>query len=395
MLNKTSNIIICPTSLKNQWAKEIARFNLGTVLLVSSKKDLPKYTNQNFVIVNYELLNRNKFFLQNNSFEVGILDEIQKIKNDESKTWASINELKSNYLFTLSGTPIQNNVTDLVSVMKILNKDEFSPEWKFYEKFCLLGKTKVLGWNTAKKKELRDQVGKYIINPTILPGTFPMPSKKEIVVNVNLTQVQEGIHDRATESAKMLLSKSYNKPLTFGEKAILNSLLLKARRAITDERLVGGTNKGERLQAVENTIVDYYKKNKKVVVYSEWIDVLKLIGQELSTLGINYVQFDGSLTSKKRGVILDKFINDPTVAVFLSTDSGGLGIDGLQLVSSAMIHVEDLWNPMKMEQRNGRLIRMLQKDSCVDIIRFYSDSEIEIMLAESNNRKYNIIKEIL
>jgi SNF2 family DNA or RNA helicase len=92
---------------------------------------------------------------------------------------------------------------------------------------------------------------------------------------------------------------------------------------------------------------------------------------------------------------LNKFITDDKMKVFLSTDSGGLGVDGLQLCCNNLIHVEQLWNPMKIEQRNGRLVRNLQKKDIVNVFIFKSDSDVEFMLDEGSERKHSVIKSIL
>jgi SNF2 family DNA or RNA helicase len=207
-----------------------------------------------------------------------------------------------------------------------------------------------------------------------------------------MDNVQSQVHEYNLNGAKILLAKSMNKPLTFSEKAILNSYLLKARRAVKDGRLVGGKNPGERVKKVVEIINEITKEGKKIVVYSEWIDTLKLIKEELRDT--EYVEFTGNVPNKLRAKNLGRFILEDNVKVFLSTDSGGLGVDGLQLASHHVIHMEDLWNPMKMEQRNGRLVRMLQSSDVVYVHRFTSESGVEEMLTNANNRKYGIIEDM-
>ena len=105
--------------------------------------------------------------------------------------------------------------------------------------------------------------------------------------------------------------------------------------------------------------------------------------------------FNGSMSAKKRNLCLMKFIEDSAVKVFLSTDTGGLGIDGLQFVCNNVIHTETIWNPMKIEQRNGRLVRALQSKDIVNIYSFESDADIEVMIKQNHERKHSVIADML
>lgn len=394
MLRKERVIIICPNTLKYQWQSEIKRFKLGSTYVITKGTDFEGYNDERFLIVNYEILNRNKEFLKTRQFDIAVIDEIQKIKNGESKTWATISKLRSEYIFALSGTPIQNNVSDLISVIKILDPSKLIPEWKFYEKYCILGRTRINGWNPERLKELKKELDYLIINPDIDYSTFPLPKKNEYTHKVTIDKFQQQIHDNCMNQARILLAQGNVRPLTFSQKAMLNGLLLKARRAVTDPRLVGGKNCGSRVERTIQLISDLTSSGKKVVVYSEWIDTLNLIREQLDLLQIGSVSYTGEVKNFKRSKNINDFINDEKIMVFLSTDSGGLGVDGLQLASHTVIHMEHLWNPMKMEQRNGRLIRLLQYNEEVDIHHFNSNSGVEEMIFNTNNRKYVIINEM-
>jgi len=409
--DKQKIIIICPSTLKFQWKKEIDRFKLGSSLVISKGSDLQyldplkaavrkvaglqqtSIISPRFLIISYEMLNRHSSLLLNH-YDIAIVDEIQKIKNGESKTWETIALLKAEYIFSLSGTPIQNNVTDLISILKVISPQEFSPDWKFYATYCSLSKTRITGWNPQTLPKLKEKLKRYIINPPINWSNFKLPKKETNLISCQMDAAQKEVHDPAWESAKILLSKSFHYPLSFKEKAILNSLLLKCRRAVSDSRLVEGIYKSDRFTKIEDLILQKVKEGEKVVVYSEWIDCLLLLIPRLKQENIKYVTFTGQLTDKAKNKNLEAFTSDPEIQVFLSTDSGGLGVDGLQLASRTVIHVEDIWNPAKLEQRNGRLVRALQPAEQVDIYYFESSSGIEEMMKANKEGKYKIINEI-
>lgn len=395
ILDKKKIIIVSPNSLKFQWQGEINRFNLGSSLLILKGDDFLKYQNQKFLIVSYEMLNRHPEILDN-TFDIAIADEIQKIKNAESVSWATLSSLKSDFVFALSGTPIQNNLSDLLSLITFLNAYEIKPEWKFYEEYCRFSRAKMYGVLPHKIRELREKLARYIINPTIDYDNFKLPKKESYLIKVTLTEDQARLHGGYLEGARPLIAKSINYPLTLAERTRLNSLLTMARMAVTDARLIKSDSpESDRIKKIQDKIKELTDKNQKVVVYSEWIKPLQLVEPFLVRNGIKYVCFNGKLNVKFRDKELKKFIEDKNVKVFLSTDSGGLGIDGLQFVCHNIIHIEKLWNPMKIDQRNGRLVRALQKNDHVNIFEFTSGSEVEQMIDDASERKYAIISDML
>lgn len=395
LADKQKIIIVCPNSLKFQWKKEIDRFNLGSSLVISKGIDLELYKNQKFLILSYEMLNRHNHILKDD-FDIAVLDEIQKIKNGESKTWETIKDLKSEFIFSLSGTPIQNNITDLISILKVISPQEFCPDWRFYETYCMLSRTRITGWNRINLPQLKEKLKRYLINPAIDWRDFKLPTKTVHTVECSLDDIQKANHNYALEQAKILLSKAYHYPLSFKEKAVLNGLLLKCRRSVSDGRLISDKAiKSSRFEKIENLLVEKVKAGNKVVVYSDWIDCLKLLMPRLEEENIKYVIFTGEITDKAKSRNLESFTSDAEVKVFLSTDSGGLGVDGLQLASNTIIHVEDIWNPAKLAQRDGRLIRALQSADNVDVYHFNSGSGIEELLKQNKVGKQQIVSDVM
>lgn len=395
LLNLPKVIIVSPNSLKYQWQREINRFGLGDSIVISKRGDLAKYQNQRFLILSYEMLTSNKSLL-NDKYDIIIADEIQKIKNQESEAWKTVTQIKADYIFALSGTPIQNNINDLLSLIHFLNPFELKPEWKFYEEYCDCTRARVLGIKAHRTDDLRRRLKRYIINPHIDYNKFKLPSKNEIKVVTSMSPEQKEVHDDYLDMAKKLIAKSMDHPLTPAERMMLNGMLTKARMAATDARLFNkAAQKSEKFREIEECLEGMALAKKKVVVYSEWIITLNLLHEFLNQAQIPYVEFNGTLPAKKRNARITKFIEDPDTLVFLSTDAGGLGIDGLQFVCQDVIHIEKIWNPMKIEQRNGRLIRALQKKDVVNVYYFEVDAEIENMITQNHARKHTVISEML
>lgn len=393
---KDKILIVCPNNLKYQWKSEIDRFQVGTSLVIDKGGDFQKYVDQNFLIMSYEMLNRNIDIVSSINFDILISDEIQKIKNPDSVSWKSMSMVKSEYIFALSGTPIQNSIHDILSIISFLNPYEFKPEWKFWEQYCDFTRAKLLGIKKSKISDFRSRISEYIINPVISKNSIKLPKVNENEISCTLDRDSKKLHDSYLDMATPLIAKSFNYPLTFGERARLNSLLTLARMSSTDSRLIDPMGqKSNRFTTIEDLIDEIVSKGEKVVIYSEWIKSTKLLIDYLDKSKIGYSIFNGEMSAKKREIEKMRFLKDPKTMVFLSTDSGGLGIDGLQLVSNNIIHIEKMWNPAKVKQRNGRLVRNLQKSDEVNVYYLTCNSEIEKMIDSATFRKDDLVDSVL
>lgn len=393
-ITKAKTIIIAPNNLRYQWQSEINRFNLGTTFIVEKGSDLPNYQNEDFLITSYEMLNRQHKFLADHYFDIAVIDEIQKVKNGESATWKTISMVNSEYLFALSGTPLQNSISDIISIINIINPFEMKPEWKFYEEYCVTSRARLLGLKAGKLSDLLGKIGKYIINPKINHSQFSMAKKQEFIVKTHMSEGQIMIHDRYMSMIKPLLARSFQHPLSFADKAKLNTYIYKARLAATDGRLIGLEEKSERFDKIEISIQELIDEGKPVIVFSQWLKTLELLKPYLEENSISYCEFNGKISNKNKKKSLNSFITGKT-QVFLTTDSGGVGIDGLQHICHNMIHVEPHWNPKVMDQRNGRIVRTLQKSKYVDIFYFQTESEIEKLMFDATERKNSLFNDVM
>ena len=308
LLNLKRILIVAPNNLKYQWANEINRFSMGDAVVVDNKNDIEKIIDQKFIILSYEMLNRNIESFVNFEYDILIADEIQKIKNPDSVSWKSMSRLKTNFIFALSGTPIQNTIEDILSIIRFLNPNEFQPQWKFYTDYCDFTKTRLMGLKTSKLQQFKAKISRYIINPVVPPTAIKLPSVNQKLVICELDEDSQSYHDQHMERIRPLLAKSFNQPLTFSEKAILNSLMTKARMAATDARLFDVlAQKSHRFINIELTIGEIIKRNEKVVIYSEWIKSTELLFEFLKKTNILYSVFNGSMSAKNRNSELNKF----------------------------------------------------------------------------------------
>jgi SNF2 family DNA or RNA helicase len=147
------------------------------------------------------------------------------------------------------------------------------------------------------------------------------------------------------------------------DKLIIQGLLLKARQSCNAEELITKEESNTPSSKIE-AFLDLVQKvcverNEKLVVFSEWTEMLNLCKRFLPR-GIGYVSYTGAQSAEKRASNLARFQNDPNCKIFFSSDAGGVGLDGLQLVSHNIVHLELPWNPSRLDQRTGRVWRIRQ-----------------------------------
>lgn len=394
-----SALVVCPSSLKKQWEREILRFTGNKSLVINTGKELEKWLktrkSTGFTIVNYELVQRHVDKLKDlPSSDVLIYDEVQKIRNKDSKVAKAAKKIKSEYFFALSGTIVENSYDDFISIMEMINEAEVRPKWKFVSMYYEYD-----GERIQRPKDiqaLKKKFKNYLIRPDA-SGAIKLPGLTEQIHTVKMEPMQESIENQNSGMAKKYLAISKQRSLSYSEKIMLNAYLTKARMAANDARLVdkNATEKSGKFSVLDDLITKYTNNNEKVVIFSEWHEMLKLIEQDiLKPKGLDYVLFHGGIPSTKRGKYIEEFMNNPSKKLFLSTDAGGIGVDGLQLVSNRIIHTEPPWNPARIDQRNGRLNRMLQK-KLVEVDYLNSENSIEDMVLFAGSQKRAMRKIIM
>lgn len=398
-LNLKNVLIVCPKTIMVQWEKEIKRVLNRDIFFIKGN-NISQFLELNCIgIITYQTLNRNIGKLKEKKYDLIIADEIQFIRNNESKTWNAFNKLNSEYFFGLSGTVIENKIDDLYNIMQIVNPGLLGHRWKFNDKFRKIksiSKRKILYENTVEnlpdlRELLKGNVFSY--DKLNLPG---------ISYNnhfVSLDKTSQKIHDDYMEKANRLISKSLNTPLSFMEKAMVQAFLLKARQACNSIELIDGdilpsNAKIDKIMDLINEVC--IKSNSKLVIFSEWTTMLDIIQREVinSKFGFNTTRLDGSMKPDQRYEAVKKFQNDPDCKIFFSSDAGGLGLDGLQLVSNDVLHIELPWNPAKLDQRNGRLNRIMQKNK-VNVHYLIAKNSIEQKIQKLLSEKRQIRQDAL
>ena len=370
-------LVVCPASLKHQWAREIEKFSGHQAQVVQGKADarLVQYRrSEGFVIVNYELILRDLSII-NETFspDLVILDEAQRIKNWRTKIASFIKQIPSRYAFVLSGTPLENRLEDLYSLMQVVDPRVLGPLWRYLADFHITDERgKVLGYRNLS--ELRRRLAPVLLRRDRRLVRDQLPDRIQQQLDVEMTSKQRELHDSAMSAAGSLAQIAKRRPLTPSESNRLMASLQQARMACDAAGLVDKESQGSpKLDELAGLLEDLcVQGGLKAVVFSQWERMTEMVEQLLRRMGLGHVRLHGGVPTAQRGALMDRFREDDAVQVFISTDAGGVGLN-LQS-ASVLINLDMPWNPAVLEQRIARVHRLGQKQKVQVILLVAADS---------------------
>jgi len=377
-------LIICPTSLKYQWKTEIEKFTSrsATVMEGMSPQRRLLYKDDSFFrVLNYELIHRDFKLINEWAPDLIILDEAQRIKNWKTRTAQSVKKLESQFAFVLTGTPIENRIEELHSIMEFVDRFHLGPLYRFVHNHRITDSGgKVIGYENlqAVRKSLKDVLLRRRKDEVLKQ----LPGRTDKNFMVPMTPQQREIHEEYYEIVVKLVAKwrKYRFLSDADQKRLqmaLNCMRMSADNTyLVDKKTVHGP-KIEELEILLKELI--IEGGQKAVIFSQWLRMNELVEHILKRNNIGYVHLNGSIPSKQRQGLMKKFKEDPDCKVFLSTDAGGVGLN-LQS-GSVVINMDIPWNPAVLEQRIGRVHRLGQQRP-VTVINFVSAASIEERILE-------------
>lgn len=373
-------LIICPTSLKYQWQSEIEKFTPSTVQVVegvySSRKI--QYTSEKsfYKIASYHAAVNDIQLINDYQPDLIILDEAQRIKNWQTRVSQSIKKLKSKYALVLTGTPLENKIQELYSLVQFINPLQLGSLYNFTSKHEQTDDTgKVIGYKDLHL--IKDQLKDILLRRTKKQVLSQLPSRHDKNLFVDITPEQKIVHQEYMDIVSKLVNRW--KKMGFLREEDRQRLLisLNAMRMVCNSTFIldQQTNHQTKLDELFN-ILDEIVNNtdEKIVIFSQWERFTRLIAERLDLQEIKYSNLNGNVPGAKRKALFDSFNNDPECRIFLSTDAGGVGLN-LQ-TGSVVINMDLPWNPAVLEQRIARVYRQGQKRS-VSVINFVAQNTIE------------------
>ncbi|MFB3917262.1 MAG: DEAD/DEAH box helicase [Terriglobales bacterium] len=385
-------LVVAPASVKYQWKTEIEKFTdldaqviEGLVPQRQAQYASPKFFN----LTSYELVLKDIKYLHDLRPDLIILDEAQRIRNWATATARTIKQLKSRYAFVLTGTPLENKLEELFSVVEFVDGRRLGPAFRFLQEHRMEDENgKLLGYRGLD--QIHRKLEPILLRRTRKEVLKDLPPRTDQIFRVPLTQEQAEPYWEQNDILARLMHKWQTQgwlseiDLRRITCCLQNMRMLCNSTFLFDKRTHHSPKLAEFREIIRELALE---EKRKVVVFSEYERMTYLAGEELRKMKIGFVSLHGGVPSRKRGELIDTFHRDTECRVFLSTDAGGVGLN-LQ-AASAVINFEPPWNPARLEQRIGRAHRLGQ-DHPVQVIHLLTEKTIEERVWETLELKKSL-----
>ena len=430
-------LIIAPNAVTEQWRGELVeKFNLEPTLVTSRaqlRERIDLYSNR-LVVMNYELLRTDLELILQKDFDSVILDEVTRVKNWDTQTSEAVKKLIVRNVIALTGTPLENHLGELYNIVNIVKPGFFG---RYSEDFLARYTIKLHGQGWASSRpivnpdnlsELRKQLRLISIRRTKAQVLKQLPSLTMQYVYTEPARNQRMIYDILQESLGETIVEEY--AFSASEKGGANPftrnrirLYTLLREACADISMIAGylhrkqredsedaialresrifkrlmrviaklEPENAKLVELQELIRDFAEQGHKLVVFSQFVPVVKLIHDELMNDGIETLVYHGQLSDEDRTENLRKFIEHPESKVLASTDAGQFGLN-LQ-AADVVVNYDLPWNPARLQQRIARLHRIGQTNKVL-AVNFIVKGTVEEHVRDVLERKRKLFKDI-
>ncbi|MDX9695938.1 MAG: DEAD/DEAH box helicase [Bacteroidales bacterium] len=392
-ITTSTSMIVMPTSLIHNWLEEIKKF---TPQLKAFKftgqnrsKNLVDFSKYDIILTTYGVVRNDFELLRTFPFYYIILDESQYIKNPDSKIYKSIIQLKSEHRLVLTGTPIENSLTDLWAQINFLNRGLLGNLRFFKHEFV-----QAIEKNNDSKK--RDRLQQFI-QPFVLRRTKgqvakDLPDKSESVIYCDMTEEQKSIYEeeksKIRNSILETIEKTADKPTILAIEGLSKLRQISNHPVLIDENYTGESGKFDEItRNIENLIAEKHK----VLVFSAYVKHLNLVSKYLKEHNQQFSMLTGSTNNRQQ--VIEEFQSSADNHVFLiQIRAGGVG---LNLTSADYVFIIDpWWNPAVEEQAINRTHRIGQ-DKKVMVYRFISADTVEEKIQNLKAKKTELAESFI
>ncbi len=352
-------LVVAPASVKYQWETEIRKYTGRTVQVIdgSAQERRALYRQPTFYrLINYEIAVRDLDELNAWQPDLIVLDEAQRIKNWEAKTTRAVKRLRSRYAAVLTGTPLENKLEELYSIVQFVDDRRLGPAFQFLHDHRLIDDNgKLLGYRNLDK--IREKLAPILLRRTRAEVLSQLPARTDTTVYVEMADAQRAPYAEHSHTLARLLQKKY---LTEIDRRRILASITNLRMLCDSTFLLDKQTKvSPKLDELEELLRQLlFSGPHKVVMFSQWELMLRQAAEVVEKLGIGFAVLHGGIPGKERRALLERFRDDADCRVFLSTDAGGTGLN-LQ-AADTVVNLEVPWNPAVLEQRIARVHRMGQ-----------------------------------
>ena len=397
--NDIPSIVVCPSSLVLNWKKEIEKWSnnrLKTLIIsgdASARKNLINtYLDYDVLITSYDLLKRDIDEYEGKNFKYIIADEAQYIKNFSTQNSTALKTLNGEIKLALTGTPIENSISELWSIF-----DFIMPGYLYsYTKFKKIFEQPILKDNNEDAmKKFKTMISPFILRRIKSDVLTELPEKNITVMTNEMTKEQEKIYMSYFVQTKKEVMQQLNEKGFEKSKFKILMLLTRLRQICCHPSLFIENYNGEsgKLNQCMDLINEAISSNHKILLFSGYTSMFEIIEEKLKEKNIEYFKLTGSTPVDKRIEMVDDFNKNDNVKIFLiSLKAGGTG---LNLTSAdVVIHYDPWWNVSAENQATDRAYRIGQKNS-VQVYKLITNNSIEEKINKLQERKAQISEKIL
>jgi SNF2 family DNA or RNA helicase len=430
-------IVVAPNAVLEQWRDEmIEKFSLYPTLVTSRRRveERVRLYEDPLVVINYELLRTDVELILKKTFDTLILDEVTRVKNWDTQTSEAVKRILVRNVIALTGTPLENHIGELYNIVNIVHPGFFG---RYREDFLARYTTRSSGpgWQTTHPSinpytltELREKLAKVSIRRTKSNVLRQLPSLTMEYVYTEPARNQKMIYEILETSLGETLIDEYTYSLNEADgpnpftanrlrlytllreacadiSMIAGYLRRKQRENTKDARLLRQSPifnrlirtltklepENAKLSELKELVKDLAEQGHKIIVFSQFVAVIKLVQDELENDGISCVAYHGQISNDERSFNLKRFTDQPNVTVLASTDAGQFGLN-LQ-AADVIINYDLPWNPARLQQRIARIHRIGQVNKVL-AINFVVKGTIEEHIREILEKKRKIFRDV-
>jgi len=389
-------LIVCPTSLTYNWLDEIENFApfLNAVVVNGSPQDRKEiiYNYQKFdvLITSYPLIRRDITMYENIDFHTIFIDEAQFIKNDSSLNAKSVKRLRARHRFALTGTPIENNLSELWSIFDFIMPGYLHNHARFVEVY----EKPILKDDKEALEDLHQLIAPFILRRMKKDVLTELPDKYESKILTELTEEQKQIYVSYLENIRIEIRSEIDEGGIEKSRMKILAALTRLRQICCHpstflENYQGGSGK---LDLLMELITEAIANDHRILVFSQFTSMLRIIEEELKDMNIQYFYLEGSTPTEERNESVKRFNQGECQVFLISLKAGGTG---LNLVGAdTVIHYDPWWNPAVEEQATDRVYRIGQQNK-VHVLKLITKGTIEEKIFKLQRKKKELSDSVI
>lgn len=408
--NSKKTLIVCPSSLKHTWKNEIEKWlpNEKHIIISGTKKErdnLWDNEDSNYVIMNYELLLKDIDKIKTKNWDYIIADEATRLSNPASKQTKFIKKINANNKIAITGTPMNNSIEDIWSIIDFCMPGYFGDYWHFINKYCnkeiikirIKTKTGYTYRHISKissyknTTELNDKINKCMIRRTKTEVLKELPDKLYENIYFDLSQTElklySAIEQRIIEELK---EYNLNKVINDKQNKFVFTKILRLMQFTDSPELISDLKTSTKLETLKELLKDILNKNSKAIIFTKFSEMADILLKELVDYKPTIIS--GRIDNESREKNKNYFNTNNECKIIIMTEAGGMGLN-LQS-ANYVVHYDLPWSISKLQQREDRAHRIGQKNN-VTVFKLIAKNTIDEHVLDVLKYKEKIAKKIL